>query len=106
MIHMPLIAPNALACYSAGHQAVSPPMFGEEVVERGVQIEPHRAPEPLAHLLFPAGRSLRDAVRIGEIRAAAVAADDSKALCPLIGHHDLKMVHAAAHLRDILGMRS
>lgn len=41
---------------------------------------------------------------IGEIRAAAIRADDPEALRPMPGHHDLEMADATAHLGDIFSV--
>ncbi|WP_247456960.1 hypothetical protein [Bradyrhizobium sp. 166] len=40
----------------------------------------------------------------GEIRGAAILADDPEALRSMLGHHDLEIADATAHLGDIFSM--
>ncbi|GAA0002267.1 hypothetical protein BRDID11002_22680 [Bradyrhizobium diazoefficiens] len=89
---------------AAGNQTVRTAVGGEEIIAGLVEIEAHRASKGLGDLLLTAGWSLGDAVRIGEIRAAAVGADDPEALRPMLGHHNLKMADATAHLGNIFGV--
>lgn len=104
MIHMRLLPRDAFARNGTGNQTVRTAMGSEEIIAGLVEIEAHRTPKGLGDLLLTAWWSLGDAVWIGEIRAAAIPADDPEALRPMLGHHDLEMADATAHLGDIFSM--
>lgn len=89
MIHLRFVPCDTFARSGTGNQAVRTAMGSEEIIAGLVKIEAHRPSKGLGDLLLTAGRSLGDAVWIGEIRAAAIRADDPEALRPMLGHHDL-----------------
>lgn len=104
VIHMGLVPRDAFARNGTGNQTVRTAMGIEEIIAGLVEIESHRTSKGLGDLLLTAWWSLGDAVWIGEIRAAAIPADDPEALRPMLGHHDLEMADATAHLGDIFSV--
>lgn len=104
MIHLRFVPCDTFARNGTGNQAVRTAVGSEEIIAALVKIEAHRTSKGLGDLLLTAGRSLGDAVWIGEIRAAAIRADDPEALRPMLGHHDLEMADATAHLGDIFSV--